>query len=349
MLNSSTYSPCNASLRHFVLFGLLLTILFPDKAVSQSPQFSQFYASPIFLAPSFAGATDGSRLVMNYRNQWPDLPNAFVTYAFSLDHYFHNYRSGAGILLFRDEAGSGRLASTKSALAYSYNFNINRLWTVRPGLSFIYEQRTVDFSRFILGDQIDNQGNIAPTSIQALEIEQIGYFDATSSIILYSPNIWTGLTVDHLMKPNQSITSAGESRIPMKISLFGGYRFDFGGRYAQQSRESVSLALMYRNQWKFNQIDFGAYWTKDPVFLGLMYRGIPIFNNTVHGIYNNDAIVFSGGLRMDNARVGYSYDFTISRLINNTGGAHEISLIYQFNQGPPQRRQGKIPCPEGQM
>ena len=314
---------------------------------AQAPQFSQFYASPLYLAPSFAGSTNGSRVVLNYRNQWPQIPGAFVTYAFSMDHYFHNYNSGVGVLLFRDQAGSGRLSTTNGGLVYSYNFKLDHKWTLRPGLQFLYAQRTVDFHRQIFGDQLSLDG-IAPTTLTAHPIERVGYFDATSSMLAYSANTWLGLTADHMMRPNQSMTQE-ESRIPVKYSFFGGYRFAYGGRYAEQLQESISVALNYKNQGQFNQMDVGVYWSKDPVSLGLLYRGIPLFNNQIHGIFNNDALVLMGGLRTDNLRIGYSYDFTISRMINSTGGAHEISLIYQFNQGPPTKRQGKIPCPDGQL
>ena len=40
---------------------------------TQDPQFPQFYSSPLYLAPSFAGATDGGRVILNYRDQWPQL------------------------------------------------------------------------------------------------------------------------------------------------------------------------------------------------------------------------------------------------------------------------------------
>ncbi len=311
---------------------------------AQAPQFSQFYAAPIYLAPSFAGSTDGSRLVMNYRNQWPQIPGSFVTYSFSFDHYFHNYRSGVGVLMFRDQAGTGRLATTHGGLVYSYNFKLNHDWTIRPGVQFLYAQRTVDFNRHTFGDQI-RLDEILPSTMVANPIERVGYFDASSSAIAYSKNLWTGLSIDHLMQPNQSMTQE-VSRIPMKISLFGGYRYFFGGTYNQQVRESISVAFLYKNQGKFNQMDLGAYWSRDPISIGLLYRGIPLFNNQVHGLFNNDAMVLMGGIRTRNIRIGYSYDFTISRLISSTAGAHEISVIYQFNQGPREKKQGLIPCPD---
>lgn len=309
----------------------------------QDTQFSQFNASPLTLAPSFAGSTNGSRMVLNYRNQWPQIPGAFVAYSFSFDHYFHKYRSGVGMILYRDQAGSGNLALTRGGFNYAYSFKVNPQWTIRPGVQFSYEQRTINFFRLVFEDQIGPDGSIGPSNSAVNPIDEIRYFDAASSVLAYSNNIWAGLSLHNLMRPNQSMTSNSVSRIPVRTSLFAGYRIQYGGRFTDQESESISFAFMYKNQGLFNQLDLGAYWTKDPVFLGIIYRGIPVFNNRNNGFINNDAFVFMGGIRTENIRIGYSYDFTVSRLINNTGGAHEVSIIYEFNQSIPDRMRQQPP------
>lgn len=51
-----------------ILVGVLLVFcVYSLKA--QTTQFSQFYASPTNLGPSFAGLTQGSRISLNYRDQ----------------------------------------------------------------------------------------------------------------------------------------------------------------------------------------------------------------------------------------------------------------------------------------
>lgn len=320
----------------FLLFFCLILILFPPSpAKSQDTQFSQFYAAPLHLAPSFAGSSGGSRITLNYRNQWPQIPGSFVAYSFAYDHYFSRYRSGLGIIFFRDQAGSGNLALTRGGLNYSYNFRLTSDWTIRPGIQFMYEQRTIDFFRLIFEDQIAPDGSIGPSNSMVNPIDRISYFDAASSVIAYSDNSWGGIAIANMMMPNQSMTSDEISRIPIRTSIFGGYRINYGGNYADQEAESLSFTMHYKNQGKFNQFDIGAYWTKTPVFIGLLYRGIPVFNNRANGFLNNDALIFMGGIRTENIRIGYSYDFTISKLVNNTGGAHEISIIYEFNQHAP--------------
>ena len=336
---------------HLIPGILLLALMVSGPGVvplkAQDPQFSQFYAAPLYIAPSFAGGTDGSRVVMSYRNQWPSIPGAFVTYAFSFDHYFHNYRSGAGILISRDQAGTGNLANNTATLMYSYNFQLDHRWTMRPGVSFSYSERSLDFYRLTFGDQLNLNGIHDPSTFNPVQpIDRVGYFDATSSLMTYSDFAWAGLTVDHLMRPNQSMVEGQKSRIPMKFSVFGGYRFDYGGRLMGDRGESISLAVLYRTQGKYNQLDHGIYWSIRPIYLGVLYRGIHIFNNNVHGLFNNDAVVAMFGLRTNNFRIGYSYDMTVSRLVNSTGGSHEISLIYQFNQGPPNKKPKTLPCPD---
>jgi type IX secretion system PorP/SprF family membrane protein len=345
----SSYKNIISNITEVVLIFLVIIGITIVSANAQKPQFTQFYAAPLYLAPSFAGGTDGSRAALNYRNQWPELPGAFVSYAFSLDHFFHNYNSGLGLMILRDEAGSARLGNTTAGLLYSYVFKANHNWTMRPGVHFNYTQQTIDYSRLIFGDQLSIDGNHSPTSlISPPPLDQVAYFDASFSWLAYTSDLWLGLTADHLMMPNQSLTGQSD-RIPIKFSFFGGYKWMLSGSMFDMAEESISAAFLYKNQGPFNQLDLGVYWYNYPFSLGLLYRGIPIFNNPVYGIANNDAVALIGSLKTKSLRIGYSYDFTISRLMTSTGGAHEISLIYHFNQGAPVKKPGKIPCPANQF
>lgn len=50
------------------------------QAMAQDPHFTQFYAAPTYLSPAFAGTTIQSRFVLQFRDQWPAIPGAFVSY-----------------------------------------------------------------------------------------------------------------------------------------------------------------------------------------------------------------------------------------------------------------------------
>jgi hypothetical protein len=56
------------------------------------------------------------------------------------------------------------------------------------------------------------------------------------------------------------------------------------------------------------------------------------------------------GFHLRGFQFGYSYDVTISKFSNATGGAHEISLGYRFAPSKLSKRtvdrQKEIPCPK---
>ena len=63
---------------------------------------------------------------------------------------------------------------------------------------------------------------------------------------------------------------------------------------------------------------------------------------------SKDALVFLLGLQITSLQFAYSFDFTLSELSSSSGGAHEISLIYEFELVNPRRVKRKnklIPCP----
>lgn len=327
----------------------IILLIFSAKYVSgQDPQFSQFYAAPMYLCPSFAGSTNGSRVAVNYRNQWTRIPGAFVSYIFSLDHYFASKKSGVGLLFLRDYAGIGKLGSTNIGLQYSYNIKINRNWQVRPGMHFLYSSRSVDFSQHTFLDQLSPEGDIAPISAEIPTlIEKNGYLDFSVSGLAYAEKHWFGITIDHLMKPNQSLIRENESKIPIKYSFFGGTKVGLNGRLGRKNEESISFAAIYSMQEKYDQLVLGAYWLKSSLIIGIMYRGLPVFKSYETGYNNNDAAILLLGCKFQDFAIAYSYDFTISRLVTSTGGSHEFSVIYLFNQNLKYKKKMRvISCPK---
>jgi type IX secretion system PorP/SprF family membrane protein len=306
---------------------------------AQDPQFSQFYANPLYLAPSFAGATEENRVSLNYRNQWPSLPGVFLTYSFSFDKFFSNFNSGVGILVTHDRAGSGRLSNTNIGIQYSYNIQMSQTWHARPGVHFAFTQRGLDFARLIFGDMM-SPGGQTPT-IEQPPFNNIPDIDFGTSVLFYSDKYWAGTTVDHLLRPDQSLYGA-ESKLPIKIAVFGGAQVIRRGRLLKPIEESLSLAFLFKHQDYFNQLDLGLYWYKNPLVFGMWYRGIPLLKKQL-----GDAIILLVGYKTKYIHIGYSYDFTISNLITATGGAHEISMIYEFRTNPRRKRKiHAIPCPE---
>ena len=309
-------------------------------ASGQDPIFTQFYANPLFLAPSFAGATQADRVAAVYRNQWVSLPGAFVTYSFSYDHFFESFNSGLGILFMRDAAGTGNLALTNAGIQYSYDIRINNTWHFRPGIYGNYTQMGIDYYRLLWNDQITSSGT-GGSSIQPPGVSVKGDIDVSTSGLFYSDLYWIGMGVEHLLRPNYGLWN-NDLLWPMKFTLFGGLKIIKSGKNYSAIDQSLSLAFLFKHQDVFNQLDIGVYWYQEPLMFGIWYRGIPFIGNDPRG----DAMAFLVGYKTEGIRIGYSYDFTISKLVSSTGGSHEISFIYEFSTSRVKKKKRMVPCPE---
>jgi type IX secretion system PorP/SprF family membrane protein len=335
--------------------SVVLFLLSARLAIAQDPQFTQFYAAPLYLNPAFAGSAYAPRLTANYRNQWPAITN-YVTTMVGFDHYFERINSGVGLIISNDNQGQGRIQATEIGLQYAYQFQISETSTVRLGLQGSYVNRNINYFGLTFGDQFNDRGFISG-SVTGDPIAQGGfpknkYLDFSTGALVFSDWYWVGVSAHHINRPDQGFFVSGQSRLPMKGSIHAGLRIPLNGVTGlsdELDREiSISPVILYKFQGKYDQLDLGAYLTYSPITIGAYYRGIP-FKKYEPTINNNDAVALLAGYRVDKFSIGYSYDATISSL-SGSGGSHELSLSYIFDK--PERRTGvrrrdkKLPCPK---
>lgn len=309
-------------------------------AYAQDPQFSQFYAHSLYLNPAFTGNTNVGRISGIYRNQWVSIPGAFVSYSIAYDHNIASQNSGVGIMVTNDKAGSGGLKYTNIGALYSYSFKVKENLFLRAGLKFSYTFRGIDKSRLVFADQIIRDGS--QETIEIFSDDRNTYFDASTGTVLYSEKYWVGASLDHITQPEQSFLNAA-TYLPIKTSIHGGYNFILHENIKGNAESSITAAFNYKHQLKWSQLDLGAYYNRDAFVMGFWYRGIPFIKTA--SISNNDAIVLLVGLHTKGMRVGYSYDITLSKLSGDTGGSHEISIIYEYPYKRKKRRNRHfVPC-----
>ncbi|MDB4082766.1 type IX secretion system membrane protein PorP/SprF [Vicingaceae bacterium] len=109
----------------------------------------------------------------------------------------------------------------------------------------------------------------------------------------------------------------------------------------------IKAVVHYKSQDKWDQLDIGAYYESNPFYVGISYRGLP-YKRLENSHQNNESFIFILGLQANDLRIGYSYDATISKLARYSGGAREVSLIYEI-ANDIRKRKNKIyflaPCP----
>jgi type IX secretion system PorP/SprF family membrane protein len=329
------------------LLVLFIGLSVLGKLNAQDMQFTQFYAVATYLNPAFTGANACSRLSTTYRNQWPSIPRGYVSYALSYDHYLIDYNSGIGALITQDRAGTGQLRTTSYSLLYAYEIRLTRKIGFRAGFQATGSSRTVNFHDLTFGDQLARDG--AAVSVETPSLGNVLYFDVSTGGLIYSKKYWLGFSGHHLNQPNQSLIK-GESPLPVKYSVHGGAKILLPNNKGLDGKgeQAIFPAINYKAQNKFDQVDVGMYYENSPLIIGFWYRGIPVLKAYKEGYSNNDALSVLAGFTVERLRFGYSYDLTVSKLARSTGGAHEVSVIYQFCTLKKKKSRKKlvVPCPK---
>lgn len=320
-----------------LLFSAILVMVLID-ASAQDAQLSQFYASPIYTNPAFAGAAKKIRFSSNARNQYTGLNKTYRTVVASLDAYLPNMQSGLGLLVSADQAGDGYLTTINVGGVYAYNLQINRNWNANFGLLAEIKQRSYDFNRFTFGDQFDPVlGKIYPTSEIAGQ-EQRTFPNFSTGALLYSEYFYAGMAVNNLLEPNQSFIltdNTGQAFIlPRRYTAHMGANISLTNARFETNRVYLSPNILFMSQRDFYQINVGTYLKKQALTVGFWYRQTS---------RNADAVILLAGLRFKNFRIGYSYDLTISNARTATVGSHELSLSFDINT--PQRSRSRIGKP----
>ncbi|MGP8216509.1 MAG: type IX secretion system membrane protein PorP/SprF [Bacteroidia bacterium] len=300
-------------------------------AQAQDPQFTQFYANPLYLNPAFAGSANCPRICMNFRDEWPNIPGTFVTYSASYDQHVDALSGGIGLLATQDEAGQATLTTTNVSAIYAFQLPITRTFTISAGFQATYHEKSVDWSKLTFGDEIDaTRGFVRPTA-EASTQTSIGVPDFSAGILGYSKNLFIGFSADHLTQPNENFVT-GPSPLPMKYTFNAGAMIPVNNHSIQEDQVTISPNVIFQKQQDFQQLELGFYAIKGPIVGGLWYR-------------NQDAIALLIGFQTKTVKMGYSYDVTISKLTEQTAGSHELSLIIQFSCHPHHRTFRTINCP----
>ncbi len=314
------------------------------KGKAQDPQFTQFYANPIYLNPAYTGVTYEHRFIGNYRNQWLGIAKSYQTYSASYDYNLSDINSGIGFQLWRDVVGVSKLTTTNIGASYAYHLKLTKFQELRGGIQFNYVSKTIDQSKLVFNDQLMPGGAAVSNDADGIA-PRVGYVDINSGVLLNSTEYWLGFAGHHLNSPNTSVMD-GAAKLPVKLSLHGGYRF------IQEKKNGRLLkygapAFNYRHQQKNDQLDIGVYYVHFPLNLGIWYRGLPI-KHYKPGYANNDAITFLVGvdIKSYDMRIAYSYDLGLQRLNGTSTGSHEISFIYEIASRKKKSKKVLISCPK---
>jgi type IX secretion system PorP/SprF family membrane protein len=322
----------STSMKKFYIVGIIGLMIFfsVNTAHSQDPQFTQFYANPLYLNPAFAGSIRCPRIALNTRIQWSGISGNYRTYAASYDQHIDPIQGGVGIRFYRDEAGQATITSHNVAVMYSYLLKLSRKVSMRFGAEIGFLQRSLDTRNLTFGDMIDDRYGFVYATQEVFENNQKFMFDLGAGVLCYSDMFYGGVSFHHITQPNEGFL--GNSKLPFKLTAHFGSMIPIGSKRKYSGDAFISPNVLFQLQQSFYQVNVGVYAGKGPFVGGIWYR-------------SNDSFIALVGIQKGIFRIGYSYDITISRLTNATAGSHEVSMGFQFGCQQPRKKFRTVRCP----
>ncbi len=330
-----------------ILCLLVLGWIIPmTSALGQDMNYTQYFSTPLYVNPAFTGINTGVRARFLFRDQWPAAPIAYKSYYFSADLGDRALpgAGGLGLVVQSDNPGAGLINNLNAAITIGVRIPITSFLVAQVGVKAGIMQRRISYDDLVFTSSLDPRyGNIYQSGFTDFNASKrvvpdfgaggLLQFSSTEGNI--TGNI--GFAVDHIFKPDVSFLSVGSSQYPRKwvghfdLVISTGPGGSSNAMYASASEPlKVNIGGLYMNQANLNSLEVGLNLLKYNIYLGCWYK------STLTGVVNSSCAILAGYKFnfYDNMSVKfiYSYDIQISGALQGTGGAHEISLILEFDK-----------------
>lgn len=298
-----------------VCFGLIS--VFQAVNAQQEAMYSQYMFNLMNINPAYAGNRSVDNITLLYRNQWVGIDGAPETATLSWDRRHKETNVGYGLQFYNDRLGIETSTGLQAFYSYRIPFAKSSLSFGLSGGVLYYRAALSEATTITAGDPLFHE-------------DITGWLPTAGFGALYESEKWyIGFSMPAMLR-----TQINEDEEPAFLGIIqasnhyfltGGYIFDL--------TEAVKLkpsALLKAVKGAPLQLDLNLNaWFGNDFGIGASYR-------------TGDAVVGMFELKiLPQLRLGYSYDFNISKLMTYSKGTHEIMLRYEFGTA----KQGKILSP----
>lgn len=295
----------------------LLMLLAVRSFGQQDPMYTQYMENLMTVNPAYAGSKDILSMMAVARNQWVGMAKAPETRSFAIHSPVKNTNMGLGLSFLSDHIWP--IKQNGLYLDYSYTLHFNNGAKLALGL-----KAGVNFYEAGIADLATNDPDdpVFSSDINHSFLPNFGV-----GAFYHTNRYYLGVSVPKLIKNtiNKTGFSTGQfEKEQIHLFFMSGYVFDINRivkfkpsvltRFVSSAPISIDINGM-----------FGFY---DRLWLGAFCR----VGDSFGGLFQ---------LQVTNqVKIGYSYDFPISRLGAFNKGTHELMVNFDFNLGS-----GKIRSP----
>lgn len=325
-----------------LFFGIVCFGLPALLKAQQEPHFTQYIINQYIINPAIAGIENYSDAKLSHRHQWVGLQDAPVTTYFTFHmpfgkkddritatsfelpgenprgrYYWQDYEAakphhGIGVKIINDRTGP--LNRLGGYLSYSYHIGISAKTSIAAGFEAGLRNLSLNRSKLDFG----SANPLDPAVYNSNEINQLKP-DFGAGLYVYSSDYFAGISAQQIISQKIYFSDlrlkALDSKLVPHIFATAGYRFlindDFTGLPSVMIKYINPLPLQFDLNCKVQY--------RDLLWAGASYR-------------LKDGIAGMVGINVSNTfNVGYSYDYTTSRLNTVSKGTHEIIIGFLLN------------------
>ena len=264
----------------------------------------------LLLNPAYAGSHGYFSTDLLYRSQWTGFAGAPNTQLFEFDGPLAKETMGVGLVVSHDKIGVTEQTDFYGSYSYKIKIGANKLaFGLRAGVSN-YNAKLSTLTVWDAGDASFNN------DIRTYMIPKFGF-----GMYYYGENFYGGFAIPTLIAYDKdysfSFNVEKSSFLRRHYYINGGYVYTINEKMklrpalllkyvpAAPVQADISTALIYKDMFTF-----GVAYRTGAALIGM--------------------IEYHTSQRI---RIGYAYDFTMSRFRSYSGGTHEITLGYDFGAG----------------
>lgn len=326
------------------LFGFLFLL---SSVRGQDPNYSQFFSTPLYYNPAYTGINTGVRARFTFRDQWPNLPVDFRSYYFSADLGDRNLpgSGGLGLIVNSDNEGIGFIKNLSVGLSVGVRIPISATVVTQVGIKAAIVQKSLNWDNFVFSDQLSEKyGNIYLSAFVPPDANKKVFpdFGAGGLIQFANPEGTVtgvaGFAVDHIFRPDEAFLSYSNAPLPRKfvahldivIAAGGGASSSMYASGGGNDPMKINPGIIYQNQNNMNSLEVGFNMLKYNIYMGAWYKsGLNNFPTSSLALVAGYRYTFAEDMSI---KFMYSYDLMILGSNQGLGGAHEISLILEFDK-----------------
>ena len=321
----------------FRLFLFVCLIGFPAAKVKaqQNIQFSQYIFNTLSVNPAYAGYKEEWFAQMALRNQWVGVPGAPKTGQVSIDGILdpQTTKHGVGLQITSDKLGAQ--SSTSATVDYAFRLQLDGADTKRLsfGLGLGVAQYSLNGNELTTVDGSDqsvpvgNASNIVPDF-------RVGVFYTT-------PYWYVGISALDLLSGDNTLADFRRSSgFSDNITRIRHTYFIAGSLINVSPDLRIRPSMMIREDFKGpTNADFNVMGIfSDRIWLGAGYRtSLKLFKKEYEKTEVSTQAAIIGMAQFyvnERFRIGYSYDYSTTKLSGYQSGTHELTVGIAFGKAP---------------